>query len=75
MKKLIMVQHADGTREYICPKCSTPTKFTDSGHMQMCGGDVVETGSQQEVCPVCGTPYNYPKMKVSDFKLPDPMPF
>lgn len=66
-KRLIMVQNLDGTRDYLCAKCNTATKHTDSMSMSMCGGDVVERGGEYAVCPACGTPYDYPRLTVRDF--------
>ena len=66
-KRLIMVQNLDGTRDYVCQKCSVATKHADSMSMSMCGGDVVEHGGEYAVCPSCDTPFDYPRLTVRDF--------
>ena len=69
-KKLIMVQHADGKREYICPKCGSEMVYRDNYSMRFCNGDVVESGGEFLQCtnPDCMMTNDYPKMRASDFR-------
>lgn len=54
MKKMLAVQHADGTREGICPKCDSVMKFTTTGSMHFGRGEVWDDIEEYFVCPACG---------------------
>lgn len=55
MKKMLVVQHADGTRERICPKCNQVMKFHPGGVVESFGaGEYIQReGSNVWYCESC----------------------
>jgi len=66
-KKLIMVQHADGKREYICPKCDAEMKHVETGRIGFCG-EYEDSIREFLTCPECGMRQEYPKLPTCAFR-------
>lgn len=67
-KRLVVVQHADGKREYVCKKCDAKMIHDDSTQSVFSQGEYSENGREQLVCPNCGMTNEYPRIRCSDFK-------
>jgi len=53
-KQIITVQHQDGSKEFLCPKCDTKMIHGDDFHESSGqGGEYEQTGSEYFYCPNC----------------------
>ena len=67
-KRLVMVHHADGREDYICPKCDSVMVHATSGSRSFSAGVVDDDIREFLSCPNCGMDMDYPKMEPRDFK-------
>ena len=61
VKRLLMVQHSDGKREYICKSCGQPMRHCDDYRMDFRAGEIDESGGEYLQCK-CGHRTQYPKL-------------
>lgn len=52
-KKIIAVQHQDGTKEFLCPKCNTVMIYGDDFHESLVDGEYKQSGGEYFYCPNC----------------------
>ncbi len=54
MKKVLMVQNLDGTKEAICKKCNCEMKLDSKGNMFSGRGELSDNIIDGFTCPNCG---------------------
>ena len=70
MAKRLIMTSVNGVDKYACRKCGAVMEPRDNYSMQMCAGDILESGGEFLQCtnPDCMITTPYPKMHVRDFK-------
>lgn len=52
-KQIIAMQHQDGSKEFLCPKCDTKMIYGDDFRESLVCGEYKQTGSEYFYCPNC----------------------